>query len=490
LEHGISRWLIAGCVLVTLVATGMGAPSQSLAQGEQEYSTTFEPECVLGPGSLNTKFKAKAAIKGVGPTSVELLEEYSVRNASLTLTAPAEVTESLANRGVAEVRGQMTRFLLDGPEANLNIAKPMEFQGGLPFVSGVERGSETALHLPSLTLGETGHVYTFGPWKIGYGNPASGSLSLNSAAGFTETAPGEYAATGQGIVVDIEGFDALGEASFGPVVVACNPPSKVAFAQIEHIYGLETGHPEIFSNGIRNSSKSPAGLEASGALKLSVPALSAEIECINVGWGPAWNEGSPSLAHAKVMGWFASGNGTTAGTALSRQCKFKQGTLEGAEAWITSEPALAEGKRSGPLSLPWNADLGCYEGEATLHSLAIIGIPNGATPVIGCKKSEAEQQAAIEQEEQTRVGCYATTVPEGCVKVDVVVPSAAEELVLAGTVVAKWQNGFGNGLHPSNLAFIEDPSAQLHLAGSYSTAAKVSGGLRVSGALIQAIRAV
>jgi hypothetical protein len=360
--------------------------------------------------------------------------------------------------------------------AATNIAKPAEFPSGLPFDALVEKGKELVLHVPSKAPGELG-TYTAGTWHV-LRAANTVALTVSSEPDFEEKSPGEYVVTGKGVQLTIEGLKE-GARVIGPITVACNGAGGT-LAQIPHTKGGEQiEHPEIYSNNVRLSA-SHVGVVGWGPLKLVASALGEEGECAGFGFGSTWNEGSPGVGRGQVLSFAAAGDATSAGSLASRICKFKQGTTEGLEAWVTTAPALSEGKQGGSLSVPWNTQLICVEEEASARFYLEIGIPNGAPTTIGCDTG-AEQAAAVAKEEEERRGCNATTVPEGCIKLNVVVPAAAQELVFEGTLRGVWKNGFTNGVKPSSLEFLGPAVGQLHLAGTFGTTATASGGLKVPG---------
>jgi hypothetical protein len=239
----------------------------------------------------------------------------------------------------------------------------------------------------------------------------------------------------------------------------------------------ETGNPELYSNGVRIGT-SKVGQVGWGPIKLVSATLETEIECVNLGFGSANNEGTPAFGSGQLLGWDASGDATSAGgiSETSRTCLFtKSGVVGHAEAWATDEPAV-ETTRKSPLTVPWNVKLQCYEAEAVKHAVVRIGIPNGtAAPTAECP-TEAVRGEQITTEETERKGCFATTVPEGCVKVDIIVPALGLEQIFEGTQQPAATNGFTNGLHASEWKF-NDPVmlGKLHLKGVFATVGTTTG---------------
>jgi hypothetical protein len=238
------------------------------------------------------------------------------------------------------------------------------------------------------------------------------------------------------------------------------------------------GDPVFYSNAVRLTS-AKVGFVAWGPLKFASAALGAEWECANIGFGSIENEGVPLIGRGQLLAWSADGDVSVSGGETRRSCQFKKTGVEGEpEAWITDEPAV-EGVRKAPLSVPWNLQLTCIEREGVQAVLVRIGIPNGAPATTGCR-SEAEEATAIGKEEEERKGCYAATVPEGCVKLDMVAPSLGLEAVFEGTVLPRIVNGFATGLHPS-VWELTGGLAKLHMQGSYASTALASGAPKMVG---------
>jgi hypothetical protein len=483
LRGGVAyRWFAAAALMGALGVALVAAPG-SQAAGEKTYSTTFEPECVVGPGVLNFKTKVKVTISAIGPAESVPGEEGMFKGAHSTITSPVALTEEFVIFGTTEVRGKATNFVLDntGAEpAKINIAKPAEFPEGLPFIAPVEKGKEAVFNIPSLTKGETTKTFTFGPIKAG--GPGVAKAVVDPAPGFTETEPGVYHATGEGLVTTAEGFNEKGEKVVSAVTVACTAPANTVTAEIpiKALSGLEAGHPELYSNNVRMTA-SHVGQTGWGPIKLVSETLGTEIECVNLGFGFSDNEGTPAFGHGAILGWDAAGNATSAGASLNRTCKFlKSGVTGEAEAWATDEPAV-ETVRKAPLTVPWNVVVECTEAEATKKVLVRIGIPNGAAAPTAACKTETERGTEIAAEEEARTGCFATTVPEGCVKVNIIVPTLGLEQIFEGTQQPLAKNGITNGLHPSTWEFTGPAVGKLHLKGVFTTTGTTSGGVKEVG---------
>jgi hypothetical protein len=236
----------------------------------------------------------------------------------------------------------------------------------------------------------------------------------------------------------------------------------------------EEGHPEWYSNNVRLTTNH-VGFTTWGPMHFSSESLPEELECENLGFGYFNNEGTPAFGRGQIDGWTAQGNETTGGTEVSRTCRVHPiAGREPEEGWITDEPAV-ETTRNVPLSVPWNVEVLCVESEGTKKALVRIGLPTGtANPSPGCK-AQSERAQEIEAEETARTGCYATTVPEGCMKIDVAIPAYGTEQIFQGALNAVMNNGFTSGLHPSSWEFSGITEGKLHLKSAFSfTAATFS----------------
>ncbi len=473
------------------VALQLALPSASFAVAEKEYSTSFSAECVIAPGSFNFKSSVKVTVSAMGPTEVTPGEEGMFHGAHSTITAPPSLAEDFTIFEANEAKGKATNFVLEGSGAEpgkLNIAKPAEYPEGLPFIAPVEKGKEVTFAIPSLKLHETGLTYSFGPEKV---TAKSGVLKaiVSPAAGYVETEKGVYKATGEGLVTSVEGLD-NGTHVIGPLTVACTAPHEVIAAEIPiKSTGLEAGHPEFFDNFVELGA-THRGVLGWGPIKLGSPMFGAEIECLSSFFGGVWNEGTPQVGHMQILAWNASGNASKTGTELSRECHYKNGTAE-VEVWMTDEPALEQtgtvGKRSTPLSVPWNVELRCGEREEAAIPIVKIGTPTGTTPTTGCK-SEEEEAAEISAEETARKGCYATTVPAGCVKVDLVEPSLAVEEVYQGSLRPSYRNGTAP-LSASRWKYEATTSGDLRLATAFATTLAWVGEIRFTGFATELLQA-
>jgi probable HAF family extracellular repeat protein len=238
--------LIGTCTVVAIVLTAIVAAPGGATIPEKEYKASFEMECVLAPGVLNIhpteKFKVTTA--AMGPEQVATGEEVVFHGAHSTIESPLELAEEYVSLEANEVTGKATNLVLDDSgfePASINIFKPAEFPSGPPFFAPLEKGHPFITPIPSFALGETGRTYSFGPQKV---TQTSGTtvVTVSGAPGFTEPEPGSYAATGNGIVTEVEGRKS-GAHVIGPLKTVCNAPAGVVAASIPIGPGTGTSCP-------------------------------------------------------------------------------------------------------------------------------------------------------------------------------------------------------------------------------------------------------
>jgi hypothetical protein len=235
-------WLAVFGTLAAMAATMIVSAPGGASAPLREYSATFEPECVVGPGVLNTKAKLRSNLRALAPETVEPGQVFNAEQASSSITSPAELTESFVALGVTEVRGHITNFVLDGMNATpaeINAAKPAEFPSGLPFFAPVEKGKAVTFAAPSLALGETGRTYTYGPFTVTGAVGQEVVQSVDPSKGFEESG-GSISATGKGIVSELDGFNEKGEHVIGPLATVCTAPPGVIVAKIPIVSGTSS----------------------------------------------------------------------------------------------------------------------------------------------------------------------------------------------------------------------------------------------------------
>jgi hypothetical protein len=187
------------------------------------------------------------------------------------------------------------------------------------------------------------------------------------------------------------------------------------------------------------------------------------------------NAGAPAFGKGQIEGWAGTGDALERLGEYRRKCRFvKSGVLSETEQWVTDELRVegsfeppVQGSRKTPLTVPWNFELLCVENEGLKSALVRIGVPNGAPPPPAECESEAARAEEVAGEESRREGCFATTVPEGCMKLTEVVWQLGLEHIYEGALQLKYANGFANGLHSSTWVSEGGAAAgKLHLRGN------------------------
>jgi hypothetical protein len=246
-------WLVAGGTLAAMAATMVFAIPGGAATPEREYTASFQPTCVIGPGSVNVKSTLEVATRSKGPESVVEGEEFEPHESSSVITSPPALGNELFALGTRRVTGKVSVFELLGHAQSpqvLNIAKPSAFPEGLPYEAPVEQNKATSFAIPHAAS------YSFGPYNVTGHGGENVELEVNSEAGFKEVGAGEYEGTGKGIVASIEGFNELGGHVIGPLPVVCTAPPGAVLATIP------------IARGVTSTTSSCSPVEAPHNLKL------------------------------------------------------------------------------------------------------------------------------------------------------------------------------------------------------------------------------
>ena len=218
-------WLAVGATAAAMSAAMVVVPSGGAAGApEKEYTSHFETECILAPGVLNQKGVLKVSTKATGPESAAPGEEFTIKNATITVVTPKEWGETLYNVGARKAKGFVLSTVLDttGAEpARRNIAKPAEFPAGLPFKTVVEP-KEVEFTVPS-----EGRTFSLGAYHVTGQAGETVRFTLDTAPGYRETSPGNYESTGEGIQSETTGVNENGENVIGPLPVSCTAPAGV-----------------------------------------------------------------------------------------------------------------------------------------------------------------------------------------------------------------------------------------------------------------------
>jgi sugar lactone lactonase YvrE len=375
-------------------------------------------------------------------------------------TASGEVGGALFGSGVG-LSSAGNVALIGGERDNAEVGAAWVFAVSIPTVAKVE--PNTGPYSGGRTVTITGTNFKEVS-AVKFGSTPAPHFTVNSETSITAVAPPVAPSTAG--TVDI--------------TVATAEDTSPTSAADQFTYGqpVAAGDPAFYSNSVELSS-GRLGVFSWGPIKFVSEALGAEWECVNLGFGDVSNEGMPPIGRGQILSWGGQGDFSLASGAPRRSCKFKKAGAEGEpEAWMTDEPVI-ETTRKAPLSVPWNLQLVCVEREGVQAPFVKIGIPDGLPLTSGCE-SEAEAAAAQSKEEEERQGCYATTVPEGCVKLDMVAPSLGLEALFEGTVLPRILDGFSTGLRPSMLQFTGG-LGRLHLHNSFASTALASGESKLVG---------
>lgn len=221
-------------IVVMMVAADPSGASAPL----REYSKTYEPQfCVVAPGVLNIEAtKMKVRVGWSAPETLESGQSFDLTQVSTALTVPSEVTASFIALGIHELRGRTTEFKMEATNIEppeFNLAAPEEFETGVPFDQSIREGSGYEVVSPSLSAGEVGRTYSYGPLRVTgrEGEVARFSIAQGiireeeAEAGFRNTTTGNPR-------YEVEGFNEHGERVIGPLQVGCDTPDPVPMAEI------------------------------------------------------------------------------------------------------------------------------------------------------------------------------------------------------------------------------------------------------------------
>jgi hypothetical protein len=285
--------------------------------------------------------------------------------------------------------------------------------------------------------------------------------------------------------------------------------------------------PEVYRNEAATAVGSHVPDIGYGQIQLvQSPHPNSVIECVNVGFGSGFNEGSPvTTGKGEILVWWASGHAPNEEhTELSGRCRFiYEGTTESErtspEAWATAEPPLHKVEQQGivckngvealetcheaserettrvvksvslnreALALPWNVQFTEREGKARVQ----IGLPEECKGKVGTERTELERCPAANEREAGKnpAGCVISVTvhgpaPAGCVRVDIVTnPTLNLELPYEGYVEPLGTNGANNGLSPGSWEFQGAGKEEcLHLRTNVATQGCTTGSVKILG---------
>jgi len=332
---------------------------------------------------------------------------------------------------------------------------------------------------------------------------------------------------------EIEAENPVHEHAKVPVVV-CNPAGCSGSETEATPADAFTYLPEIYKNETVTGIGARVATVGFGEIELKqAPHPTSEIECENMGYGTAWNEGTPTYGHGEILVWWAAGHSPgEVHTELSPRCRFiYEGIIEegkeAAEAWATAEPPLHKIEQQGvtckntsiesletgcpnaterhevtvvsnlyreSLTLPWNLEFTERDGKARVR----IGLPDECSGRTGPERTELEKcpEASEREPGKSPAGCIVSirnhAAPAGCVKVTIVTnPKLNLELPYEGYLEPYGANGAGSGLTPGAWTFEGEGNEEcLHLRTSPETKGCTSGAVRIIGYSNQELIAV
>ena len=294
---------------------------------------------------------------------------------------------------------------------------------------------------------------------------------------------------------------------------ACSPETEAArFTYLPEVYKNEAavGAARIPSIGY-------------GQLLLNSPQTQTFAECVSLGFGAGWNEGTPTTAHGEILSWWASGHAPTAEHSElgSRRCRFD---YHGSEqfpyvgpTWVSAEPKLKlviqegivcleptkklltecpnESEREPhetivrevsrePPSLPWNIQF----TEKSEKMRVRVGLPEECKAATGAERTELSKcpEASEREPGKSPSGCNIPPSPDpaGCVRVQMLTdPPLNVHLEYEGYLEPLAVNGVGNGLSPSSWEFEGNKKGEpsLHLRETPTTEGTVTGSVKILG---------
>ena len=272
---------------------------------------------------------------------------------------------------------------------------------------------------------------------------------------------------------------------------------------------------EIYKNEVAiGSAHNP--LIGYGQIDLTSPQINSTFECVNVGFGSAWNENQSG--RGEILVWWTSGHAPTAEhTELGSRCRFiYHGTEENQPgsplAWASAEPPLKLVSQEGIVCAEKtkNELAECPNESERVHETLTrevtrenLGLPwqvevteRGGAPhvIIGVATTRCKEQGGViptECEPSERVlgspeACDIppTPDPSGCIKVQIVSdPPLNVHLEYEGYLEPRAFNNGPNGLSPSSWEFEghEKGEPTLQLRESPSTEASITGSLKILG---------
>jgi hypothetical protein len=206
------------------MAATMAVAAPSGAATEKVYESETKAECILAPGVLNEPGTISVKLRGEGPATTATGESFALKNSTITVTTPAKWGENLFGIGARQARGNVLVTELESEQATpspLNIAKPPEFEMGLPFKTPVRNEAVT------FTVPTEGHTFVTGPVTV---TAESGNFVWNydPVPGFKQTGEHSFESTHRGVQAEFNGFSEPEPGRFekivGPLEGSCTEP--------------------------------------------------------------------------------------------------------------------------------------------------------------------------------------------------------------------------------------------------------------------------
>ena len=279
--------------------------------------------------------------------------------------------------------------------------------------------------------------------------------------------------------------------------------------------------PEVYRNEVAIATSGVPQV-AYGQLEIESPQIQTTLECVVLGWGAVWNEGTPTFAHGEILGLWANGHAPTAEhPELGNKCRFVYHGVEenpstSPFAWASPEPPLQLVNQEGvvcaesgkkelsrcreeserihdtvtrevsreALTVPWNLDYTEKNGSP----YARLGLPDECKGRSGSARTELSKcpEASEREAGQNPEGCNIppTPAPPGCVKVEILSnPPLNVHQEYEGHLEPLMVNSGPSGLAPASWEFEGHTKGEpgLHLRETPTAELSATGSLKLLG---------